>query len=257
LRYNDDVTTNDNSWLNANASHVSTDSEISLDTTRYVLTIEEASRLFAEGGVPRSPRTITRFCQLGDLDCLRVETEKNFKYLIDRNSVEERIKQLQQALQFSNKTSPDMSSHVETNNETQPDMSRQAEQARETPARDEEAEYLAKRVEELENENIHLKISKAANEQVINQLHGERKEYITQMQSMSFQLGEATAKLQLLDAPRPEPEARHVETEPVEQVSDAVEVLSEPAPAPTPQAAPAAAEPMPEKRGFFDRLLGR
>jgi hypothetical protein len=251
------VTTNDNPWLSANASHVSTDGETSLDTARYVLTIEEASRLFAEGGVPRSPRTITRFCQLGDLDCLRVETEKNFKYLIDRNSVEERIKQLQQALHFSNKTSPDMSSYVETNKETQPDMSRQTEQARETPARDEEAEYLAKRVEELKNENIHLKISKAANEQVINQLHSERKEYITQMQNMSFQLGEATAKLQLLDAPRGAPEARHVETEPVEQEREAVEVPSEPAPAPTPPAAPAAAEPTPEKRGFLGRMFGR
>ena len=125
MRYNDDVNNNDNSWLNANASHVSTDGENSPDTTRYVLTIEEASRLFAEGGVPRSPRTITRFCKMGDLECIRVETEKNYKYIIDQNSVEERIKQLQQALHFSNRTSPDMSSYVETHNETQPDMSRQ------------------------------------------------------------------------------------------------------------------------------------
>ena len=52
--------------------------------TRYVLTIEEASQLFAEAGVPRAPRSITRFCALGDLDCIRVDTEKNYKYLIDR-----------------------------------------------------------------------------------------------------------------------------------------------------------------------------
>jgi hypothetical protein len=83
------------------------------------------------------------------------------------------------------------------------------------------------------------------------------------MQNMSFQLGEATAKLQLLDAPRPTAEARHVETEPVEQGSDAVEVPSAPTAAPTPQAAMEAAQPTPapqaapEKSGFLGRLFGR
>ena len=152
-----------------------------------------------------------------------------------------------------------MSSYVETNNETRPDMSRHDEQARETEARDEKTEYLAKRVEELENENVHLKISKAANEIVINQLHSERKEFMSQVTDMSFRLGEAQAKLQLLDAPRPQAEARHVETQPDSHVSDAVEVPSEPMPAPAPPAvepapAPQAAE---RKPGFLGRLLGR
>jgi peptidoglycan hydrolase CwlO-like protein len=137
-------------------------------------------------------------------------------------------------------------------------------QARETPARDQEAEYLAKRVEELENENIHLKISKAANEQVINQLNSERKEFMSQVTDMSYRLGEAQAKLQLLDAPRPEAEARHLETRPVEQVSDAVEVPSgsthaAPAASSAPSTPPAtaAAEPGPAKRGFLGRMFGR
>jgi outer membrane biosynthesis protein TonB len=92
---------------------------------------------------------------------------------------------------------------------------------------------------------------------------GNQEEYIAQMRDMSFQLGEATAKLQLLDAPRPMAEARHVQTEPESQVSDAVEVPSEPTPAPTPPQAPATVEPTPtpqaaeQKPGFFKRLLGR
>jgi hypothetical protein len=57
-------------------------------------------------------------------------------------------------------------------------MSRHDEQARETPARNEEADYLRGRVEELENENVHLKISKQASEQIINQMNTERKEFI-------------------------------------------------------------------------------
>ena len=225
--------------------------------TRYSLTIEDASQLFAEAGLPRAPRTITRFCALGDLDCIRVETEKNFKYLIDPKSVEKRIEQLKQALHFTSKTSPDMSRHVETINETQPDMSRQDEQARETPTRDDEVDVLRQRVEDLENENIHLKISKQANELVINQLNAERKEFITQVQNMSFQLGEATAKLQQLEAPRQEPHAPAAEpaqettpreAEVVPTTPPPPQPVSEPTPAPTPQ---------PEKQGFFKRMFGR
>ena len=91
-------------WLNSETSRVSTDGEPRPDTSRYTLTIEEASALFAEAGVPRSPRSITRFCKDGHLECIRVDTEKNFKYLIDRNSVEKRIKELQQAVLFASRT---------------------------------------------------------------------------------------------------------------------------------------------------------
>jgi hypothetical protein len=252
LMYNDDVNQNAKPWPVANAGHVSSADETSPDTARYVLTVEEASRLFAEAGVPRSPRTITRFCRLGDLDCMRVETEKNHKYLIDQNSVEKRIKELHQALQFTDKTYPEMSGHVGTRVETQPDMSRHDAPARETGQPDEKVDYLRERVEELENENIHLKIGKAANEQVINQMSAERKEFIGQLNSMSFQLGEAQAKLQLLGAPRPDPEPRPVQTEPIEQESQMVEVPSEPAPV-----SPPAGEPAPSKRNLLGRLFGR
>ena len=53
-------------------------------------------------------------------------------------------------------------------------MSRQGEQARETPAQGKETELLRQRVEDLENENIHLKISQQANEKVINQVRGAK-----------------------------------------------------------------------------------
>src|SRR3954469_23754480 len=151
MRYNVDVNTDPNSWLNDNASHVSPADETSPDMTRYVLTIEEAAQLFADAGVPRAPRSITRFCALGDLDCLRVETEKNFKYLIDQNSVEKRIKQLQQVVRSANKSYPDMSRHVEPISETQLDMSGHGKQERETEQPEGEGNQLHGRVEELEN----------------------------------------------------------------------------------------------------------
>src|SRR3954469_1478381 len=165
MRYNVDVNTNPNSWLNDNVSHVSPADETSPDVTRYVLTIEEAAQLFAEAGVPRAPRTITRFCAFNDLDCLRVETEKNYKYLIDRNSVEMRIKQLQQLVANANKAYQDKSRYVEPISETRPDMSRHDEKLRETKQPTKEADHYRERVEELESEVIHLKIDKAAKEQ--------------------------------------------------------------------------------------------
>src|SRR3954470_17281034 len=268
MRYNVDVNTDPNSWLNDNVSHVSSAGETSPDMTRYVLTIEEAAQLFAEAGVPRAPRTITRFCAFGDLDCLRAETEKNYKYLIDRNSVERRIKQLQQIVANATKPYQDMSRHVQPSYETQPDMSRHDEKPRVTEQPSEEASQLREKVEKLETEIIHLKIDKAAKEQVNNMMNTERKDFIGQLNNMSFQLGEATAKLQQLEAPRPEPQSSHVQTT-GETGSREAEVVSNPAPSPEPAAATSStsmastpptptSEPTPaaEKKGnFFSRLF--
>lgn len=258
------MNTNDNLGLNPNASHVSTNGEPRPDTSRYTLTIEEASALFAEAGVPRSPRSITRFCKDGHLECIRVDTEKNFKYLIDRNSVEKRITELKQAVLFASKTYRDTSSHVELRNETQQDMSSYEQSARETDQPNEEVEYLRERVEELEADLLNARIDNAGKEQFINQMAMERKELITQVKDMSYQLGAAQTKLQQLEAPRPQSEARHVETA-GETIPREAEVVpntasAEPAPAPTAQPAP---EPVsapvsePEKRTFLGRIFGR
>ncbi len=88
-------------WLNNETSHSSPNDQSQQDTASYSLTIEEAAQLFADAGVPRSVTTITRFCRLGDLDCIRVDTERHFKWMVERNSVEKRITQIKQALQFT------------------------------------------------------------------------------------------------------------------------------------------------------------
>ncbi len=225
---------------------VSPADETQPDTSRYRLTIDEASQLFAAAGVPRSARTITRFCQLGDLDCLRVETEKNFKWLVDEASAEKRIEALKQAITFSKKQYQDMSSHVETNNETQPDMSRHDEHEHEVIKVDAEKEYLRAQVEDLEDKNLQLRIDKSAKEQVIKQMATERKEFIQEMNDISFKLGEATTKLQMLEAPRPETEARHVQTD---------DEIGAGQGGSTSMQEPGSAKAEPEKRGIFGRLF--
>ena len=273
MRYNASVTYDPNLGLKDNTSHVSTDDETRPDASRYVLTIDEAAQLFAEAGVPRVPRTITRFCQLGDLDCLRVETEKNYKYLIDRNSVEKRIKQLQQLVANANKSYQDKSRHVEPTGETQPDMSRHDEQHRETEQPSDDEQYLRERVEELEDEIIDLKIDKQAREQVIKQMNtqmtAERQQFIARIEEVSLRLGEATAQLKQLEAPRSEPQSGHVQTAGETVTREAEVVVSNPAPSTEPAAAastsssatssPAptpAPTPAAEKKGnFFSRLF--
>src|SRR5215217_854821 len=86
-----------------------------IDPNKYTLTVEEASRLFSSAGVPRSPRTIDRYCKSGHLVCMKIETERNEKYLITQDSVTERITELQQVVPTGHiQTEHDTSRHVET-----------------------------------------------------------------------------------------------------------------------------------------------
>ena len=45
-------------------------------TSDYTLTVEQASELFALGGVPRSIRSVQRFCRKGHLDAITLDTDR-------------------------------------------------------------------------------------------------------------------------------------------------------------------------------------
>src|SRR4051794_30209733 len=68
--------------------------ETEIDKARFTLSVKDTSEMFAQAGVPRSTRAITRYCKQGELEYIVVDTEKNSKFLIDRTSVERRIEQL-------------------------------------------------------------------------------------------------------------------------------------------------------------------
>jgi hypothetical protein len=57
----------------------------------FTLTIENALALYAEAGIPRTPRSIQRYCAKEHLSSRRIETEFGEKYLITRASVEKHI----------------------------------------------------------------------------------------------------------------------------------------------------------------------
>src|SRR5438045_9073600 len=57
----------------------------------FILSIEEALERYARAGLPRTPRSIQRYCAKGHLDCRRVETSFGEKYLISPASVDKHI----------------------------------------------------------------------------------------------------------------------------------------------------------------------
>ena len=59
--------------------------------SEFTLTIEEAVERYARAGLPRTPRSIQRYCAKGHLDCRRIETPFGEKYLITPASLDKHI----------------------------------------------------------------------------------------------------------------------------------------------------------------------
>src|ERR1700683_1675653 len=57
----------------------------------FTLTIDEALELYARAGLPRTPRSIQRYCAKGHIDCRRMETPFGEKYMISPASVAKHI----------------------------------------------------------------------------------------------------------------------------------------------------------------------
>src|SRR5918911_1802307 len=65
----------------------------------YTLSIEDAVTLYARAGLPRTPRTIQRYCANSHLDCRRVEIPYGEKYLITPASVAKHIAYIEETRQ--------------------------------------------------------------------------------------------------------------------------------------------------------------
>jgi hypothetical protein len=57
----------------------------------FTLTIDEALDRYSRAGLPRTPRSVQRYCAKGHLDCRRIETQFGEKYLISPASVDKHI----------------------------------------------------------------------------------------------------------------------------------------------------------------------
>jgi hypothetical protein len=77
----------------------------------FTLTIEDALALYAEAGIPRTPRSIQRYCAKQHISSRRIETEFGEKYLITPASVEKHIAYIKEVTPA---TSRGTSRHVAT-----------------------------------------------------------------------------------------------------------------------------------------------
>src|SRR5579872_1158627 len=57
----------------------------------FTLTIDEALDRYARAGLPRTPRSIQRYCAKGHLECRLIETSFGEKYLISPESEDKHI----------------------------------------------------------------------------------------------------------------------------------------------------------------------
>jgi hypothetical protein len=121
--------------------------------TDFILSIDEALERYARAGLPRTPRSIQRYCAKGHLDCRRVETTFGEKYLISPASVDKHIAYIEEVRPVA--TSPDMPRQVATavGGARQDDKPRQDASTGTDKSRPVAADY----VERLEGENEFLK----------------------------------------------------------------------------------------------------
>lgn len=80
--------------------------------TDYSLSIDDALALYERAGLPRTPRTIQRYCAKAHLDCRRIETSYGEKFLITPASVSKHIAYIEEVRQAT--TGRDLSRPVAT-----------------------------------------------------------------------------------------------------------------------------------------------
>jgi hypothetical protein len=80
--------------------------------SEFTLTIDDALERYARAGLPRTPRSVQRYCAKGHLDCRRIETQFSEKYLISPSSVDKHIAYIEEVRPVA--TSRDLSRQATT-----------------------------------------------------------------------------------------------------------------------------------------------
>jgi hypothetical protein len=125
----------------------------------YSLSIEDATERYEHAGLPRTFRTIQRYCAKGHLDCRRVEIPYGEKYLISPASVAKHIAYIEETRQTM--AGRDGSRPVATMSHEQvraPEEVRQPATGRDEPRQTTaESEFVSRYVARLEGENEFLR----------------------------------------------------------------------------------------------------
>jgi len=150
------------------------------------ITVEQASALFSDAGVPRSPRTVMRYCAHGHLDCRKIDTERNEKYLVSQESLDRRINELLQ-----------VNASTARHDTSERDTTRRDSTQRDTSRNDEDNQGLEGRVKELEAENLDLKITNRAKDQFIEMARQNRESLLEKLTSATRTIGQLETRIRL------------------------------------------------------------
>src|SRR3954447_10389890 len=125
----------------------------------YSLSIEDALALYARAGLPRTPRTIQRYCANGHLDCRRVEIPYGEKYLITPASITKHIAYIEETRQtLAGRDEPRQVAAAAVPQMATPEQLRQAATERDAPRQTAaEAEAVSRYAARLEGENTFLR----------------------------------------------------------------------------------------------------
>ena len=122
----------------------------------FALSIDEALERYTRAGLPRTPRSVQRYCAKGHLVCRMVDTPFGEKYLITSESVEKHIAYIEEVVATSRGTSRQVATPVAAENNdalppegatTTPDLSRLVATSPD----------LSRYVARLEDENLFLR----------------------------------------------------------------------------------------------------
>jgi len=132
----------------------------------FTLTIDEALERYGHAGLPRTPRSVQRYCAKGHLECRLIETSFGEKYLISPESVDKHIAYIEEVRLAA--TSRDASRHVAT---AEPFEERHDERRQEPPTnRDLSRPVATDYVGQLEGENEFLRGQIAVKDRTIEAL---------------------------------------------------------------------------------------
>jgi hypothetical protein len=121
--------------------------------SEFTLTIDEALERYARAGLPRTPRSVQRYCAKGHLDCRRIETQFGEKYLISPSSVDKHIAYIEEVRPVA--TSRDLSRQAATTVVSKESHDEERQRAATSP--DLSRQVATQYVERLEGENEFLR----------------------------------------------------------------------------------------------------
>jgi hypothetical protein len=121
--------------------------------SEFTVTIDAALERYARAGLPRTPRSVQRYCAKGHLECRLIETTFGEKYLISPESIDKHIAYIEEVRPAA--TSPDQSRPVATDGITEKGGTELRQGAPTSP--DQSRPVATQYVTRLESENEFLR----------------------------------------------------------------------------------------------------